>query len=211
MKTILKICAMLAALAAAVTLSSCSIWLRSLEYDKTTNIYTDKSSGVTYTDAPFVYEARAIGDKYAKQTGDGGKTVFHKIKDMEPALWLTEKWGTVFYATSMALPTLSELEPVSVLICVEEIKTFVLAEITDQESISSLIASWEEGEALEYPVSSPQVNLRVKFESEKYPGLLYSLIYLEYSDGGKYLCRRDDGRCVAVGDLISAALEGKDG
>lgn len=209
MRKSLKVCATALMLAGALMLGSCSLWYHSLEYNKTTNIYTDKRNGVTYTDAPFRYEAVKMGKKYGKQTGQGGETVFYTIEGMDPAEWLTEEWGTVFYATSMPLPTLAEMEPVEVLICIEETSTFVVAEITGSDDIAELISEWENGEALEYPAVNPTLSRRVKFVSEKYPGIYYSLIYLEYSDGGKYLYSRDDGRFVEVGSLISDALEGK--
>ena len=78
----------------------------------------------------------------------------------------------------------------------------VLTTVTDAADIAALIDAWQNGEEVTYTGLEPTVNLRVKFESEKYPGIYYSLIYLEYSDGSKVLYDRYAARCVNVGDVL---------
>ena len=78
----------------------------------------------------------------------------------------------------------------------------VLSTITDAEDIAALIDVWQTGKEITYTGLEPSVNLRIKFESPSYPGLYYSLIYLEYSDGSKVLYDRYAARCVDAGDVL---------
>ena len=121
---------------------------------------------------------------------------------MDPAKWLCEEGKTVFYADGVTLPTLTEMAPEQVHLCIEQASTMVLSTITDAEDIHALIDVWLNGEEVVYTGLEPNVNLRVKFESASYPGLYYSLIYLEYGDGTKVLYDRFAARCVDAGDVL---------
>ena len=181
----------------------CSCMLHKVEYDKTENAYVDGRTGIAYHDAPGCYEPVAIGKEYA-QLKYGRKTsvVFYEMGEMDPAKWLCEEGKTVFYADGVTLPTLTEMAPEQVHLCIEQASTMVLSTITDAEDIAALIEVWQTGEEVTYTGLEPSVNLRVKFESPTYPGLYYSLIYLEYSDGSKVLYDRYAARCVNAGDVL---------
>lgn len=181
----------------------CSCMLHKVEYDKTENAYVDGRTGIAYHDAPGCYEPVAIGKEYA-QLKYGRKTsvVFYEMGEMDPAKWLCEEGKTVFYADGVTLPTLTEMAPEQVHLCIEQASTMVLSTITDAEDIHALIDVWLNGEEVVYTGLEPNVNLRVKFESASYPGLYYSLIYLEYGDGTKMLYDRFAARCVDAGDVL---------
>ncbi len=187
---------------------SCGMGLGVMDYDKATNLYTDRYTGISYTNAPSVYEPMALSKEYARWKSPGGRVVFYEIEGMDPSLWLAEEGKTVFYSTEVTLPTLSQMEPNRILICVEETLTVAIAEITEPEEISALIDIWENGEAVPYPGTTPKATYRIKFQSELYPGLLFSLIYVEYDNGDRLLYSRDDGRCVPAGDIIHSYLMG---
>ena len=177
--------------------------LHKVAYDKEDNVYVDGRTDVRYIDAPGCYEPVAIGKEYAKMTYNGKTAVvFHEVGNMDPAKWLCEEGKTVFYAEGEKLPTLTEMAPEQVHLCVEEASTMILSTVTDAEDISALIDVWLNGEEVAYTGLEPDINLRVKFESQTYPGLYYSLIYLEYSDGTKVLYDRYASRCVNVGDIL---------
>lgn len=198
-----KLTAALAAL--LLLLCSCT---NSIKYDSSTRQYVDQSTGAAYTDAPMCYEARVMGDKYAVWKNEIASVDFYTVKDADPLLWLVEEGGTVFYSDRVTLPTLREMNVNEVMVCVDySTKQYVLAEIFDAEHIDAIIEAWETGESVEYPATAPNVNYRVKFASESYPFLYYSLIYLEYSDGA-YLYCRDTDRCVPAGDIIRGYLDG---
>ena len=136
--------------------------------------------------------------KYGRKTS----VVFYEMGEMDPAKWLCEEGKTVFYADGVTLPTLTEMAPEQVHLCIEQASTMVLSTITDAEDIQALIDVWLNGEEVVYTGLEPNVNLRVKFESASYPGLYYSLIYLEYGDGTKVLYDRFAARCVDAGDVL---------
>ena len=54
----------------------------------------------------------------------------------------------------------------------------------------------------------PKATYRIKFMSDLYPGLLYSLIYVEYDNGDRLLYSRDEGRCVYAGNIIAGYILG---
>lgn len=192
----------LACLTLAGSLVSCSR-LHKMVYDKENYTYTDQKTGIVYTDAPACYEPVAIGMEYAKWKYDRNSgVIFYEIGGMDPAKWLCEEGKTVFCAEGETIPTLTEMAPEKVHLCIEEAVTMVLTTITDTEDINALIDVWQNGEEVTYTGLEPDINLRVKFESQIYPGLYYSLIYLEYSDGSKVLYDRYAGRCVNAGDAL---------
>ena len=177
--------------------------LHKVSYDKEDNVYADGRTGIRYIDAPGCYEPVAIGKEYARMTYTGKTAVvFHEVGAMDPAKWLCEEGKTVFYAEGEKLPTLTEMAPEKVHLCIEEASTMILSTVTDAEDIAALIDIWLNGEEIPYTGLEPNINLRVKFESQSYPGLYYSLIYLEYGDGTKVLYDRYASRCVNVGDVL---------
>jgi hypothetical protein len=191
-----------------ISLSSCTFFLHTMTYDKTLNIFTDKKTGIKYTDAPSCYEPVQLGDEYAKWKISGENVIFYEVKGMDPRQWLAEEGKTIFYAEDITLPGLRELAPVGIYICVEEDYSIALVEITDADDIQGIINLWENGEALSYPGITPEATYRLKFLSEKYPGIYYNLIYVKYSDGTAYLYSRDSGRCVVAGDIVESYIGG---
>ena len=183
------------------SLTSCR--LHKVAYDSKSNAYIDHRTDIKYIDAPGCYEPVAIGKEYARMTYNGKTAVvFHEVGGMDPAKWLCEEGKTVFYAEGEKLPTLTEMAPEKVHLCIEEASTMILSTVTDAEDIAALIDIWLNGEEVAYTGLEPNVNLRIKFESQSYPGLYYSLIYLEYGDGTKVLYDRYASRCVNVGDVL---------
>lgn len=198
----------LTAALAALLLLMCSC-TNKLDYDSASNLFTDSKTGVTYNTAPMCYEACAVGDRYAAWKNDYATVDFYSIEGADPLLWLTEEGRTVFYSDKLTLPELDSMEINEVLVCVEGDKTlYAVADIFDAEHISSLISLWQTGESIDYPATTPSRSYSVKFASEKYSFMYYSLIYVEYSDGA-YLYCRDTGRCVPAGNIIGDYLDGK--
>ncbi len=201
-RSIRVLTAALAGVVLAIGMTACSR-LHKVEFDKTSGGYVDGRTGITYFDAPGCYEPVAIGEEYAKLTYDGqGGVVLHEVGGLDPAKWLCEEGKTVFYAEGETLPTLGEMAPEKVYLCIEDVNTLVLSTVTEAADIAALIDVWENGREVPYSGAEPTINLRVKFESSAYPSLYYSLIYLEYSDGQKVLYDRYAARCVEVGDVL---------
>ncbi|MBQ9080318.1 MAG: hypothetical protein IJY27_04515 [Clostridia bacterium] len=189
-------------------LTSCTLGLDKLEYDNDANTYTDTKTGISYTDAPTRYEAVSVGEKYAKWRNSATTVIFHSMEGADPAEWLTESGKVLFYADGVTLPEPDEMDINKILVCVDGEHIMTLASIENAEHIDSIIDTWQNAEAVEYPALTPTINYRIKMVSPTYPWMYYNLIYIEYSDGGCYLYSRDDGRCVEAGDLIRGYLDG---
>ena len=201
-KNLIRIAALLlSALMLTSSLSSCR--LHKVSFDAEHNQYVDGRTSIRYTDAPGCYEPVAIGKEYAKIYYNRKASVtLHEMGDMDPAQWLCEEGKTVFYAEGVTLPTLNEMAPEKVHLCIEEAVTMVVTTVTDTADIAALIDVWQNGEEVTYTGLEPTLNLRIKFESSAYPGLYYSLIYLEYGDGSKVLYDRYAARCIDAGDVL---------
>lgn len=195
------LCTLLVGVLLTASLSSCR--LHKLDYDKDENLYTDNRTGISYTDAPACYEPNYIGKEYARwRYNSKSSIVFYRLGEMDPARWLCEEGKTVFYAEGETLPTLDQMAPDTVHLCVEEATTLILVTITDAEDIAALVDLYLNGEQITYSGLEPTLNLRVKFLSPVYPDLVYSVQYLEYSDGSRVLYDRHMGRCVDAGDIL---------
>ena len=199
----------LALILAALMLSSCTVGLDKLEYDKTTNEYINGKSGIKYTDAPSRYEAVAVGEMYAKWKNSATTIVFHEMEGVDPEKWMTEPGKVLFYAEGETLPQPQDMGINKILVCVEGERTIALVSIQDVEHINSIIDIWQNAEAVPYPALTPTRNYKAKMVSPLYPWMYYNLNYIEYSDGSCYLYSRDDGRCVDAGTIIRDYLDGK--
>lgn len=198
-------------LAVSLLLVSCGMGLNSLKYDKQTNLFTDDSTGVSYTDAPSCYEAAVRGEEYAKWRSAGENVIFYRLGEADPLKWLTEEGKTIFYAEGAELPELDKLGVNEVLICTEELHAISLAKITDSGDIAGLISTWLTAEAVEYPASGIEKDYRIKFASPDYPWLYYNLIYVDCGSNGCYLYSRDSGRCVRTDSTVQNYLDGTAG
>ncbi len=176
----------------------------------------DKSSGTVWKHASTCYEAIELGEKVGKlQVSSKYSLDLHKITDMDETKWLATQDGDVLYAEGTTLPTLTEMNPTSARICVEDETTKALGVIQDAEKLSAIMSAYTQDKSLDYPAKIPLRTYRVRFISPDYPGLYYSLTYIEYSadyvsndvNYGKYfLYDAFDKIFVPVGDEIHTTL-----
>ena len=174
---ILKV--VLALTLAALMLCSCTVGLDKLEYDRTTNEYTNGKTGIKYTDAPSRYEAVAVGEMYAKWKNSATTIVFHEMEGVDPEKWMTEPGKVLFYAEGVVLPEVDEMGINEILVCVEQEVAIALVSIKNEEHISAIIDIWKNAEAVTYPALSPMRNFKVKMESPDYPWMYYNIDYIE--------------------------------
>ena len=85
-------------------------------------------------------------------------------------------------------------------ICQEKVITVSLGTVDDKDDIDAVVKAFTEGE----PVSLVQEgeSYKLKFASDKYPGLYYNLMYIEGGDGNNYIYDRTTKTCVDVGDVL---------
>ncbi|MBQ4350723.1 MAG: hypothetical protein II768_05650 [Clostridia bacterium] len=190
-----------AALLAALTLASCSARLVNLTYENGQMI--NKFKHLAYNAAPLNYEPAAVGEEFAYY----GKAdlVLYEIVGLDPKEWLTEAYAgtatTVFYDADLALPTLAEMEPSKVFVCINEEITYGVSTVEDAEIIAKLLDLYENGEYAEWPLVGSTLTRELKFWSDKYPHIYFNLTYGEFPEG-KFLYDRTTKRSVMIGDLL---------
>ena len=191
-------------LLAAVLLVSCSGSVK-LTYENGQLI--NKSKHLAYTPAPLNYEPAAIGEEYAVY----GKTAtpLYEIVGLDPKEWLTEantgSTTTIFYGAGVTLPTLREMEPDEVFVCINGAITYAQATVRDRDAIEAMIALFENGEQRDWPLTDSVRIYELKFHStENWPCIYYNLTFGEFPEG-KFLYDRQTKRCVEIGDVLDNA------
>ncbi|MBR4186202.1 MAG: hypothetical protein IKQ87_10565 [Clostridia bacterium] len=193
-----------AVLIAALTLllSSCSARLVNLTYADGQMI--NKAKHLAYNAAPLNYEPASVGEEFAYY----GKAdiVLYEIVGLDPKEWLTEAYSgtatTVFYNEKITLPTLSEMNPSKVFVCINEEITHAISTVEDPDIIGKLVDLFENGEYAEWPLVGSIKTYELKFWSEKeYPYIYFNLTYGEFPEG-KFLYDRTTKRSVMIGDLL---------
>ena len=187
-------------------LLSCSASLVNLTYED--GLMQNKRLRLAYYPAPTNYEPVSVGEPYAYYKKSD--MTLYEIKGLDPKEWLTQAYAgsatTIFYAKDISLPTLREMEPSKIIICMSDEITYGLATVTEQELIDSLIATFENGEYEEWPlVDSIQIYELKFYSEEKYPHLYYNLIYGEFPEG-KFLYDRNTKRSVQIGEALAGYI-----
>ena len=196
------------AAALALTLTACGSTV-SLRAEG--GLYHDEKNGVAYTIAPMCYEPQAIGDEYASFKSGSTKVVLYKVEGLDPTDYLTEAYSgasSMFVASDIALPDLAGFAPNIIHMCVQSNSVWEFATVTDQAEVDEVVRAFTEGESVPYPATTPDADLRFKFESPDYPGIYYNLVYVDYGEA-RYLYDRESRRCVEVGDLLREYIDGQ--
>ncbi|MBE6652821.1 MAG: hypothetical protein E7610_05335 [Ruminococcaceae bacterium] len=194
----------------ATSLASCgSVKLQSGE-----NGLYDKKNDISYSHASPVYEATSLLKEYGKlAVTDSESYTLFTIPGADPTEMLATEDFNIIYASSMDMPTLSEMAPSVLRICKNSIET---TRLDDADAVAALVKEYTEGVSIPYPGTTPVRSYKVRFESLRYAGFYYTLTYVEYAEDliidetnhGKYfLYNAFDKRCVPVGDGIHAALD----
>ncbi len=203
---------------ALLLLTACVLLLCGCAKQTTRSLITDEDglflepkSGVRYAAAPMCYEPQTVGDPYASFTLGSLEVVFCEVEGLDPTEWLSEAYtgtGSMLVAADTVLPDLAGFAPDTIYLCVQSASVWAFASVTDPAVIDEVVRVYTEGEAVPYPATTPDADLRFKFASPDYPGVYYNLIYVDYGDA-RYLYDRGSGRCVEVGDLLRDYIDGK--
>ena len=165
---------------------------------------------LSYSPAPLNYEPAAIGEEYAVYGRT--QTPLYEIIGLDPKDWLTEAntgtTTTVFYGSKITLPSLREMDPDEVFVCINGAITYAQATVTDQEAIGAMIDLFENGEQADWPLTDSVRIYELKFHSsENWPYIYYNLTFGEFPEG-KFLYDRQTKRCVEIGELLDNAVIG---
>ncbi len=166
--------------------------------------FINKGEKLCYDYAPIAYEPASVGDAYAYC--DDPEITLYEIPGLDPSDWLTEEYAgastTVLYNAELRLPSLDELDPDKMFVCLSGDRVFSLATVEDEAVIDEIIRVFNEGEEAVWPLINSTLIYNLKFLSEKNaPGIYYNLIYGEFAEGN-FLYEQGSGRCVEVGTLI---------
>lgn len=169
--------------------------------------FVNRAGTLAYLPANGTYEPTEQGDAYAYYKK--GDITLYTIGRNDPALWLTEQYAggatTVFYAESIALPALDELDAEKIIVCISDVKTVGICEITDKALIDQTVALFTEGEACEWPLVGSVLLYDLKFYSSDWPQIYMNLIYGEFEEG-TFLYERATKRCVEIGGLLDSYI-----
>lgn len=173
-----------------------------LTYDN--DQFVNKGEKLTYNYAPIDYEPSSVGEEYAYCNEP--EITLYEIPGLSPKEWLTEEYSgsatTVLYNEKIDLPTLYEMDPDTMFVCLKGERVFSLATVEDEDVIDEIIRVFSEGEEAVWPLVNSSLLYSLKFSSEKnIPGIYYNLVYGEFAEGN-FLYEQSTGRCVEVGTLI---------
>ncbi len=157
----------------------------------------DRKSGASYRYMPaYIGPAERSKKAYASATISGAKQDLYTIRGLDASEWLCTEWGDVLYSGSDRILTITDFEPSKAYICnAEGTVNIALVEISGAD-LDAIVKCWADGEAAEYPLSDPSNAYLVRFESEKYPGLYYTVSALEYGSTVYLYSKYEDARCV---------------
>ena len=172
-----------------------------LTYDK--GNLTDPKNGITYIITPMCFEPIATElEPYAVCT-DPELELFG-IVGCDTSVWLSEKFegiGYVYYAGEEDdLPSIREFDADNIVICIEQIITTGIGTVSDKGDIENIVDAFINGERT---TIIPEGDFyKLKFASDKYPGIYYNLLYIEAENGENYIYDRSTKTCSAVGDVM---------
>ena len=182
--------------------------------------YNEKSqlvadNGVTYNYAPVGYQPTNQGSEYGLIESVLEEKLY-TIGENDPEKWLTTEYAgfatTVFYAESITLPTLAELDPSLCYICEEE-ETVIshytlgsgeLENIDDERELIEKMITLKGDESIEaemWPRAVGEESYVLKFYSEKWPAIYYCLEYVREGGNG-YLYDYISKKCINIGNIL---------
>ena len=124
---------------------------------------------------------------------------------------------TLYRISSVAVPTLKMMAPTSAIVSTMGTREIAVASITDKEFINRITALIEEKEKYAVPDNELRASEAYKLSliSENYPHLVYTISYLEYSDGTYRIYDRDLECYYEIGseihDILNPPIEGTSG
>lgn len=165
-----------------------------------------EKGGTDYRHASTCYIAASLGDAYGELTVSSKHSVgLFTIPGLDPEEWLVTEEGDVLYAEDVTLPSLSDMAPTEVYVYTNASTPSKSAEILDKATVDQLTAACAPDRGVK---GTPQAaaNYTVRFKSPAYPGLYYTLRYVEH--GGEYfLYDPFDGVTYTVSRAIRDAVD----
>ncbi len=196
----------------ALSVSACKVTLESGEgglYDKKNDVY--------YYHASTAYEAVGLGEEHGTlKVTDNISYKLHLIPGIDPREMVATEDGNILYASTLTLPTVTEMNAAELHICMDGATTVhIIHTVTDKSVIGALAAAYENAPDIKNPGYTPVCNYRVRFESPDYAGFYFTLTYVEFAEdiiiddvsyGRCFFQNLFDGVFAPVDDTIHNAL-----
>ena len=220
---IVRYSAILLAFVAVMSFSACSRIPNLTPNEK--GGYVNGKTNVVYYPAPDCYEAKYYITEEAVALNDGVE--FFAVDGVEDEKWLySPDFGILLYAEGEKLPTLAELQSNLLSIRLDDggiSKT--VSDVEDSAKISEILKAYENGETLEYPGKRANYKFDLKFYSEQYPWIVYTLMFVQYGEdlvlnvkgedgeikqinyGKNFIYNRAEDRFVVIGDELQKYID----
>ncbi|MCQ2353736.1 MAG: hypothetical protein MJ102_01380 [Clostridia bacterium] len=165
---------------------------------------TDRKLGITYTIVPNCEPKSISNEVYATHKLNGVTTDYYTIEGFDPAEWICDEYGQVYYSGEWTCTDLRDFAPTSVLLCTNSDVSMSFAEITEAASVETIVKLVTEGKMEQYP-NVPTKFYVLRFTSEKYPAL-YFCMKLICTEDTVYINYRDEMNginvCVDAGNMF---------
>jgi len=146
----------------------------------------NKETGVTYKIAPSNYEAISWEKEVYMEDQKG--IAYHRVlnsngQTADPPLWLYnyDLNRLLYNSNEVTLPTLSEMNPDSMSIYVEE-NVKIYLEVEEDKEVVRKAAEILETTPFPFSGKAAENSYRMSFASKEHPYITYNLIYMEYSE-----------------------------
>jgi len=146
----------------------------------------DKKTGVTYKVAPPNYEAISWEKEVYMEDKKG--IAYHRVlgangEVTDPPIWLYnyDLNRLLYNSNEVTLPTLSEMNPDSMSIYMEEdVKVYL--EIEEDKEVVKEAAAILDTTPFPFSGKAAENSYRMSFASDEHPYITYNLIYMEYAE-----------------------------
>lgn len=150
---------------------------------------TDRKLGVTYTIVPNCEPKSVSKEVYATMKVNGVTTDYYTIEGLDPAKWICDEYGQVYYSGEWTCTDIRDFKPKSVLICTNSDISMSIAEISSAAEIDRIVKLVTEGENVSYPNTTTNF-YALRFESSEFPELYFCMklvcngdeVYINYRD-----------------------------
>lgn len=152
-------------------------------------LFVNPDTGVSYRAAPANYESKSVNKSQliACLANDAmEENYLYAIEGVSTERFLTTIYNDIFYADGTELPTLRGMDANRVLFTQTKVLTASLVQIEDKAVLSKLTEAYEgmsfDSELMIFEDDCVRsLDFRLKFESELYSALYYTLDYHSYS------------------------------
>ena len=187
--------------------------------------YINDKNGVRYYAAPGSYDVKGYLSEGPVALNDGIN--FYQVDGTSGEKWLySPDFGILLYAESETLPTLEDLSPNKMDICLDDGEKMITAlEVENVSNISAILEAYNNGETLLYSGKKSNYKFYLKLTSAEYPWLIYNLEFMQYAEdlivyskdengevteknyGKNFIYNRHEKRFVAIGDEMQEYID----